>query len=110
MWAERGGLQWVSFYEPVTLRTPLGSLPLNCAKCALVQLYYCRGAYRVRCPQPSISSYIFLITYHQKLEDVERLTMAGMVEGFVYFNRVGAGGDTVTAVHGWIVERQWLFM
>lgn len=112
MWAGRGGLRWVSSSEPVTLRTPLGSLPRNCAKCTLVQLYYCRG------PQSVISSAIYftlyiLITYrlnHQRLEDEDRLTMAGIVKGFVYFIGAGDGRDTVTTTHAWIVERHRLFI
>lgn len=47
---------------------------------------------------------------HQKLEDVDRLTMAGMVEGFVYFNGDGNGEDTVTATYAWIVQTHGLFM
>lgn len=47
---------------------------------------------------------------HLRLEDIDRLTVADMVEGFVYFNGAGDGGYTVKATHAWIVERHGLFM
>lgn len=92
----------VGFFLAVTLRTPLGSLPRNCANCT-VQLYNCRG--HTECVILSQLQYFTLYIFipyhliHQRMEDVNILTMAVMVEGSVYFIVAGDGQDTDTAMH-----------